>query len=203
MTIQLPVTQETFGMVQSVDPSGRAWALYSFYARAAVKQDSSQPLCTDHFCKKGLKWGSIHTVRKARKNLEKAGVISLERKYMYSYVTVNYLTATLKNNRFNLSETEVKREKGGLELLETHWPLWWERLSGSCFDIFMKRLKKQLAADEMPDYDLSYNYLNAVYDRMTEVTLGLWSTGPRHELDFWNYLLKAVASEFKKDAAHV
>lgn len=201
MTTALPVTMETFGKVQSLDPSGRAWALYCFYARAAVKQESSQPLCTDMFCKNGLHWKDIKTVRKFRKVLQRAGAVSLERKFPYSYVTVNYLTVRLKNKRFELSETPVESHdyQNGLELLDTAWPEWWERLSGSCFDEFMKRLKKVMEVCEMPDYNEAFHHLNVVYGRMEDPLTGIWCGGPRCELDFWNYLLRGVANEF---AAH-
>lgn len=195
----LPITRETYWRIHAFDPSGRAWSLYTFYALAAVRQDSSQPLATDKFCQLGLKWGSVNTVAKARLKLMKAEAVEHVHKFGYHYVKINFLTVKLKNKRVELSETTVPAGVMGSPGIFDYWEKWWERLTKGCLDEFSIRLKKEMKLKEKPDFDEMYNLLNVVYRRMNDEGYGIYEGKPDCELRFWYYLLRSVANEFKRE----
>jgi len=65
-------------------------ALYSFYIHHANLQKTNQPLATDDFVAKGLKWG-IDRVKKTKKILKEMKVIEVVQKRQYYYIHLFFI----------------------------------------------------------------------------------------------------------------
>lgn len=90
------VSTKTLHELFQMEHGNEAIALYMFYYYTAKWQKTNQPKATESYCRKGLGWGKTR-FRRAKKNLEKVGLIETVRaknsegEFTGYYIKLKYL----------------------------------------------------------------------------------------------------------------
>lgn len=186
------ITPETFHSIMEIENSGRALALYCFYAKVAGARDEGQPYCTDNWTAIQLDWNR-KTVSEKRRALVKAGVIKMIRKGKHQYIQIQFLPFTVSNkNNSTLSTDNLSPGVMGTVEVFSHYAKWYDRIQGKPTR-FINTVRKQSGSNTPQDQIMQY--LEGTYAKINATGYGIERVD--NELSFFHYLVAGVCNKIK------